>query len=61
MAVMKSRPPPSRLFCGALLAGAQSPPLVVLSSNATRAVLQALKPALETAGGRSVEFRFSNR
>lgn len=56
----------SRLVAAALslavpvLAGAQSPPLVVLSSNATRAVLQSLKPALEQATGRTIEFRFSN-
>lgn len=43
-----------------LMASAQSPPLVVLSSNATRAVLQHLAPAIEQATGRSLEFRFAN-
>ena len=43
-----------------LMAGAQPPPLVVFSSNATRAVLQQLTPALEQATGRSLEFRFAN-
>ena len=43
-----------------LLAAAQSPPLVVLSSNATRAAFQQLAPALEKASGRAVEFRFAN-
>ena len=43
-----------------LMAGAQSPPLVVLSSNATRAALQALRPEIEGATGRGIEFRFSN-
>ena len=43
-----------------LLADAQPAPLVVLSSNATRAVLQRLAPAIEKALGRPVEFRFAN-
>lgn len=43
-----------------VLAGAQPAPLVVLSSNATRAALLALAPALENATGRAIEFRFSN-
>jgi 4-carboxymuconolactone decarboxylase len=43
-----------------LSASAQSPPLVVLSSNATRAVLKQLEPALAEASARSIEFRFAN-
>lgn len=43
-----------------LLATAQSPPLVVLSSNATRAALQQLLPVMEKATGRAVELRFAN-
>ena len=43
-----------------LSATAQSPPLVVLSSNATRAALQQLAPAMEHATGRAVQFRFAN-
>lgn len=43
-----------------LIAGAQPPALVVLSSNATRAALQQLAPALEQATGRTIEFRFAN-
>ena len=42
------------------LATAQSPPLVVLSSNATRAALQHLAPVMEKATGRGVELRFAN-
>lgn len=42
------------------LATAQSPPLVVLSSNATRAALQQLAPEMERAAGRAVELRFAN-
>ena len=61
MAAMKSRLTAVAIALAVpLLSGAHSPPLVVLSSNATRVVLQALTPALETAAGRSVEFRFSN-
>ena len=43
-----------------VLATAQSPPLVVLSSNATRAALQQLAPEMERAAGRAVELRFAN-
>jgi 4-carboxymuconolactone decarboxylase len=43
-----------------LLTVAQSPPLVVLSSNATRVVLQQLTPALERTAGRGIELKFSN-
>jgi 4-carboxymuconolactone decarboxylase len=43
-----------------LMASAQSPPLVVLSSNATRAVLQQLEPALAQVTARTIEFRFAN-
>ena len=42
------------------LATAQSPPLVVLSSNATRAALQQLAADMERVAGRAVEFRFAN-
>ena len=43
-----------------LMASAQSPPLVVLSSNATRAVLQQLEPAFAQVTARTIEFRFAN-
>jgi 4-carboxymuconolactone decarboxylase len=43
-----------------LMASAQSPPLVVLSSNATRAVLQQLEPAFTQVTARTIEFRFAN-
>jgi 4-carboxymuconolactone decarboxylase len=43
-----------------MLATAQSPPLVVLSSNATRAALQQLAPEMERVAGRAVELRFAN-
>ena len=43
-----------------VLATAQSPPLVVLSSNATRAALQQLAPDMERVAGRAVELRFAN-
>ena len=52
MAAMKSRLVAAALSLAVpVLAGAQSPPLVVLSSNATRAVLQSLQPAIEQATG----------
>jgi 4-carboxymuconolactone decarboxylase len=48
------------LLCFPFSASAQSPPLVVLSSNATRAVLLQLEPALRQATARAIELRFAN-
>ena len=48
------------LACRSNGAWAQSPPLAVLSSNATRAVVQVLGPQFEKATGQRVVFSFAN-